>query len=46
MVSPGANFEKCFEELSALPAHQPSLYAQADGKFNRYGLPILTAPVA
>jgi quercetin dioxygenase-like cupin family protein len=41
LVSPGANFEKFFEELSALPAHQPPDMTRVREIFARYGLPIV-----
>ena len=44
VVSPGANFEKFFRELSALPADQPPDMAKVIELFARYGLPIVTEP--
>jgi quercetin dioxygenase-like cupin family protein len=40
-VSPGANFEKFFDELCKLPANQPPDMAQVTEIFDRYGLPIV-----
>jgi len=41
LVSPGANFEKFFEELAALPANQPPDMPRIMEIFDRYGLPIV-----
>lgn len=41
MVTPGENFEKFFEELSALPPSVPPDMAKIADIFNRYGLPIV-----
>jgi quercetin dioxygenase-like cupin family protein len=41
LASPGENFEKFFEELSALPANQPPDMAKVMEIFVRYGLPIV-----
>lgn len=41
LVSPGANFEKFFGELSALPPNQPPDMAKVMEIFDRYGLPIV-----
>jgi len=46
VVSPGANFEKFFEELSALPPSQPPDMTKVMEVFERYGLPIVTEPAA
>ena len=46
LASPGANFEKFFGELSALPANQPPDMAQVSEIFDRYGLPIVPEPAA
>jgi len=46
VVSPGANFEKFFEELSALPPTQPPDMAKVMEVFDRYGLPIVAEPAA
>ena len=42
-VIPGANFEKFFEELSALPRDQPPDMAKVEEIFNRYGLELLSS---
>ena len=44
VVSPGANFEKFIEELSALPTNQPPDMAKVMEVFDRYGLPIVADP--
>jgi quercetin dioxygenase-like cupin family protein len=44
LVSPGANFEKFFGELSALPADQPPDMASVMRIFEYYGLPIVSNP--
>jgi quercetin dioxygenase-like cupin family protein len=46
VVSPGANFEKFFEELSALPPTQPPDMTKVMEIFDRYGLPIVNEPAA
>lgn len=46
LVSPGANFEKFFGELSALPTNQPPDMAKVMEIFDRYGLPIVTEPAS
>ena len=46
LASPGANFEKFFEELSALPANQPPDMAKVMEIFDRYGLPIAPEPAS
>ena len=43
-VVPGANFEKFFEELCALPADGPPDMARVKEIFNRYDIEILEAP--
>lgn len=45
-IIPGANFEKFFEELSALPADPPPDMAKVAGIFARYGMTILEPPPA
>lgn len=45
-VIPGANFEKFFEELSALPADRPPDMARVREIFKRYDIEILTQPSA
>ena len=44
IVSPGANFEKFFEELSTLPSDQPPDMAKMMEVFERYGLPNILKP--
>jgi quercetin dioxygenase-like cupin family protein len=46
LATPGANFEKFFEELSALPADQPPDMAKVMEIFDRYGLPIVAEPAS
>jgi quercetin dioxygenase-like cupin family protein len=46
LANPGANFEKFFGELSALPASQPPDMAKVMEIFDRYGLPIVPEPAA
>jgi quercetin dioxygenase-like cupin family protein len=46
VVSPGANFEKFFGELCALPANQPPDMAKVMEIFAGYGLPIVTEPTS
>jgi len=46
LVSPGANFEAFFGELSALPAGQPPDMPKVMEIFARYGLPILHEPTS
>ena len=46
LVSPGANFEKFFGELSALPANQPPDMAKVTKIFDHYGLPLVTEPAS
>ena len=46
LASPGANFEKFFGELSALPANEPPDMAKVMEIFDRYGLPIVPEPAA
>jgi quercetin dioxygenase-like cupin family protein len=43
LVTPGANFEKFFGELSALPADQPPDMPRIAEIFGRYGVPIVSA---
>ncbi len=43
-VVPGANFEKFFEELCALPADEPPDMAKVAEIFNRYDIEILEPP--
>ena len=40
-VSPGENFEKFFDEMSALPTDQPPDMVRVVEIFNRYGIPIV-----
>lgn len=40
VVSPGANFEKFFEELAALPSTTPPDMEKITSLFEQYGLPI------
>jgi quercetin dioxygenase-like cupin family protein len=42
-VIPGANFEKFFEELSALPSDEPPDMAKVAEIFDRYGLEIVAS---
>ena len=44
LASPGANFEKFFEELSTLPSNQPPNMVKVTEIFDRYGLPIVPEP--
>ena len=43
-VVPGANFEKFFEDLSALPSDQPADMAKGGEIFARYDIEILQQP--
>ncbi len=43
-VVPGANFEKFFEELCALPTDEPPDMAKVTEIFTRYDIPILEPP--
>jgi hypothetical protein len=43
-VVPGANFEKFFEELCALPADESPDMAKVTEIFNRYDIEILEPP--
>lgn len=43
-VSPGANFARFFEELSALPAHLPPDPEKAQEIFARYQIDLVAAP--
>ena len=43
LVTPGANFEKFFGELSALPPDQPPEMPRIAEIFARYGVPIVSA---
>jgi quercetin dioxygenase-like cupin family protein len=43
-VVPGANFEKFFEELCALPADEPPNMTKVTEIFNRYDIEILEPP--
>ena len=45
-VVPGENFEKFFEELSALPVDRPPDMAKVTEIFNRYDIEILAPPPA
>ncbi len=45
-VSPGANFEKFFEELRALPSHQPPVMAKVGEIFDRHAIRIISYPAA
>lgn len=45
-VIPGANFEKFFEELSALPGDRPPDMARVAEIFRRYDIEILAQPSA
>jgi len=42
IVTPGANFQEFFEELSSLPTDLPPDMAKVMEIFDRYGLPIIT----
>jgi len=42
VVTPGANFDKFFAELSSLPTDLPPDMAKVMEIFDRYGLPIVT----
>jgi len=44
VVTPGMNFEKFFEELSALPANAPPNLANVAQLFKRYDINILDLP--
>ena len=44
-IVPGANFEKFFEELCALPADEPPDMAKVTEIFNRYDIEILEPPL-
>lgn len=41
IVSPGLNFERFFDELSALPADEPPDMLRVTEIFERYGLPLV-----
>ncbi len=45
-VTPGANFEKFFEELSALPVNAPPDMVRVAEIFKRFDIAILEPPVA
>lgn len=46
LASPGANFEKFFDELSALPDQLPPDMGKVAEIFARYGLPIVADPAS